>query len=388
MKNLNYRKLHTGRILSAILISLMVLAALSSDIATAAEEIRIGFTAPITGASAVGGALMSKAINLALKQINAAGGVNGKKINLIIVDFQSTVPGALAAVQKAVEQEHVLALVSFVQSPLVLATSDAIKNYGIPAMIGGTQVSLTRQGNPWLFRVRPDDSIAALAMVKYIDEDMKLRRIGILYEDSSFGVGGADLVEQVAKERGMVIVGREKFTKGEVEFTARLLSLKNAGAEVMVVYAGQDIEPGWIQRQYRQIGSPFKYLGSPSSQMKNTLDISKEAAEGLLAIADFVPGQSEVNKKYAEAYQKEYNEQFDATLAWVYDALNILVEAIKTAGEDRAKIREAILGMKGYQGVLGTFSFTPNGDGLHEVSVVEIEKGKPKLLKSVSVEMK
>ena len=148
------------------------------------------------------------------------------------------------------------------------------------------------------------------------------------------------------------------------------------------------MDAAWIQKQYRQLGSPYKYLGSPGSQMKSTLDISKEAAEGLLAIADFVPGQSATNKQYAEAYRREYNEEYDATSSWAYDAMNILAEAIKTAGEDRAKIREAILALKGYQGVLGTFSFTPNGDGLREVSVVQIEQGKPKLLKSVSVEAK
>ena len=92
-----------------------------------------------------------------------------------------------------------------------------------------------------------------------------------------------------------------------------------------------------------------------------------------------------MNRKYAEAYKKEYNEEFNDAGAWVYDGLNILVGAIKTAGEDRAKIREAILALKGYQGVSGTFSFTPNGDGLHEVCVVQIEQGKPRLLKSVSV---
>jgi branched-chain amino acid transport system substrate-binding protein len=365
----------------------MVVAAVGSSIATAADEIRIGFTTAVTGVLAAGGATELKAIQFALKQINAAGGVNGKKINLIVVDAQSTIPGALAAVQKAVEQEQVLALISFLFSPFVLATSDAIKSYGIPTFIGGTHVSLTRQGNPWLFRVRPDDSITALAMVKYIDEDMKLRRIGILHDSNVFGTGGADLVEQGAKERGMTIVRREKYTTGERDYTARLLSLKDAGAQIMVLY-GLPIESAAVQRQYRQLGSPFKYLGSPASQMKITLDLSKEAAEGLLAIADFVPGQSEVSKKYAEAYKKEYNEKYDTTSACVYDALNILVEAIKTAGEDRAKIREAILAMKGYQGVLGTFSFTPNGDGLHEVSIVQIEQGKPKLLKYVSVEAK
>jgi branched-chain amino acid transport system substrate-binding protein len=315
----------------------------------------------------------------------AAGGVNGKQINLIMVDNQSSNPGALAALQKAVEQEKVLALIGFVKSTQIQATTDAIKSYGIPTFIGGTNATLTQQGNPWLFRVRPDDSIAALAMVKFIKEDAKLTKVGILHDTDAFGAGGADLVEKYAKEYGLNMVKREKYTTKDKDYTAQLLSLKNAGAEVMILYAPNPEDAAVVMRQYRQLGSPFKYLGSPSSQTKDALNLAKDAAEGLLDIADFVPGQTEANRKYAEDYRKEYNQEYDGLSAWTYDGLNILVNAIKKAGEDRAKIREAILATQGYQGVLGTFSFTPNGDGLHEVSVIQIEKGQPKLLKIVNV---
>ena len=339
----------------------------------------------MTGAAASEGALQIKAIKLAVKQINAAGGVNGRQIILIIVDNQSTNPGALSALQKAVEQEKVVALIGSVKSTQIQAMSDAIKNYGVPTMIGGTNAMLTRQGTPWLFRVRPDDSIAAAAMVKYIKEDTKFTKIGILHDTDAFGTGGADLVEKGARDAGLKVVKREKYSTKDKDFTAQLLSLKNAGAEIMVLYGTNPDDVAVIQRQYRQLGSPFKYIGSPSSQMRDCLNLSRDAAEGILAVADFVPGQSEVNKKYSEDYRKEYHEDYDATSAWTYDGLNILVNALKKAGENRAKIREAILSTKGYQGVLGTFSFTPNGDGLSEVSVVQIEKGQPKLLKMVKV---
>ena len=164
------------RIFTVSLLSIMVLAVVGSGIAMAAEEIRIGFTPPITGVHAAGGALQVKAIKVALKEINAAGGVNGKKIDLRIIDSQSTNPGALASLQKAVEQEKVLALIGCLYSTQVLATSDAIKKYGIPTFIGATNVNLTKRGNPWLFRVRPDDSVAAGAMVKYIKEDTKFTK--------------------------------------------------------------------------------------------------------------------------------------------------------------------------------------------------------------------
>ncbi len=335
-------------------------------------EIIIGWTPPVTGASAAEGALQIKAINLAAKQINAAGGVNGKAIKLVTEDNQSTNPGALAALQKSVEQDKALAVMGVVKSTQVLAMSDAVKQYGVPFIMGGTNATLTSQGNPWLFRGRPDDSIAAAAMVKYIKEDMKLTKVGILHDSDAFGTGGADLVEKGSKDAGMTVVKREKYTTKDKDFTAQLLSLKNAGAEVMVVYGTNPEDVAVIQRQYVQLGKPYKYIGSPSSQMKDNLNLSKENATGLLAVADFVPGSSDVNKKYAADYKAEYNENFDPTSAWTYDGLNILAKAMATAGEDKAKIQQAILATQGYKGVLGTFSFSKNGDGLHEVSVVQI----------------
>jgi branched-chain amino acid transport system substrate-binding protein len=351
----------------------------------AAEPIKIGFTPPITGASSDEGAQQLKAIKLAVKQINAAGGVNGRPIDLIIVDNQSTNPGALAALQKVVEREKVVALVGSVKSTQIMAMSDMIKAYGIPTIIGGTNFLLTRQGNPWLFRVRNDDSIAAAAMVKYIKEDTKFNKIGLLQDSDAFGTGGADLVEKFAKEVSLNVVRRERYTTASRDYTAQLLALKNAGAEIMVVYGTNTQDAAVIQRQYRQLGMPYKFIGSASSGAAETINLSREAAEGLLSVVDFVPGQSPVTTKYADDYRKEYNQEFDATAVWPYDGLNILVNAIRKAGEDRAKIREAILATQGYHGVLGTFSFTPNGDGLSEVSVVRIEKGNLKLVKIVRV---
>jgi branched-chain amino acid transport system substrate-binding protein len=366
------------------LLSIMVLAVFGSGVATAAEEIRIGFTPTITGTHAAGGALSVKSIKVALKEINDAGGVNGEKIDLRIIDSQSSNPGALASLQKAVEQENVLALIGCLYSTQVFATSDAIKKYGIPTFIGATNVNLTKQGNPWLFRVRPDDSIAGGGMVKYIKEDTKLTKVGILHDTDAFGTGGADFVEKAAKEAGLTVVKREKFVTAEKDFTPLMLAMKNAGAEIVVFY-GHEEATALFQRQMRQLGSPFKFLGSPSAASKDSLNLAKEAAEGIWAVVDFVPGQTAENRRFAEAYQKEYNENYDSLSVWTYDSLKILASAIKKAGKDRAKLREAILATQGYKGAQGTYSFTPNGDGLSEVSIVQIEKGQPKLLKIVNM---
>jgi len=125
---------------------------------------------------------------------------------------------------------------------------------------------------------------------------------------------------------------RAKTATGAKDFTAELLAMKNAGAQVLVFY-GHEEATALLQRQIRQLGSPFKFLGSPSAASKDSLNLAKEAAEGIWAVVDFVPGQSEENRRYAEAYKKEYNEEYDTL----------------------------------------------------EVSIVQIEKGKPKLLKIVNL---
>ncbi|HEX2923780.1 MAG TPA: ABC transporter substrate-binding protein [Chloroflexota bacterium] len=353
--------------------------------AASGGEIIVGFIPPVTGASAAEGALQIKAIKLALKQVNEAGGVNGKKINMIMEDNQSTNPGALAALQKSVEQDKVLALVGPVKSTQIQAMSDAVKGYAVPMIIGGTNATLTSTGNPWLFRVRPDDSIAAMAMVKYIKEDMKLTKVGILHDTDAFGTGGADLIEKGCKDSGLTMVKREKYTTKDKDFTAQLLSLKGAGAEVLALYGTNPEDVAVIQRQYVQLGKPYKYIGSVSSGSKDTLNLSKENSEGIFAAADWVPGANDASKKYSEDYKKEYNEDMDASSIWAYDGFNVLINAIKKGGEDRGKIKDAILSTQGYQGVLGTFNFSPNGDGLHASSIIQIEKGQQKLMKVVAV---
>jgi hypothetical protein len=153
-----------------------------------------------------------------------------------------------------VDQEKVVALIGCLYSTQVLATSDAIKNYGIPTIIGATNVNITRQGNPWLFRVRPDDSIAAGAMVKYIKEDTKLTKIGLLHDADAMGTGGADLVEKGAKEAGLTVVKRAKTATGAKDFTAELLAMKSAGPGLLRPRGSHGVapapdSPAWLTLQ-------------------------------------------------------------------------------------------------------------------------------------------
>ena len=352
--------------------------------AWAAEgEIRVGIGIPITGNFSVEAPYYVNEARMFEKQINQAGGINGKTLRILITDNQSTNPGALNALNKGVEQDKVLAFIGPVKSTQILAMSDAVKAFGIPMLVGGTNATITKQGNPWLFRCRVSDAIVAPILIKYIKEEMHLTKIGIIQSNEAFGTGGADLLEQHAKTSGLTVVARERFNFGDKDFTAPLLRLKAAGAEVMIPYSAGTDEIARLIVQYRQLGTPYKYVGPPAIGNKTVLDLAKEAAEGLIGFINSVPGMNETNRKFVEAYQKEFNTDPDTEAPWTYDALNILVNAIRKVGEDRSKIREAILATKGYEGVYGMYNFTADGEGLQGGPFAIIKNGKPQLIKMV-----
>jgi len=223
-------------------------------------------------------------------------------------------------------------------------------------------------------------------MVQFIKDDLKLTKVGIVHDSDAFGTGGAQLVEQYSKDNGLTVVRNESYTADSKDYSAQLLALKNAGAEVMVVYATRPEDAALIERQYHDLGVPYKYLGSPSSAEVDTLALSKDAASGIYAVVDFVLGQTDVSKAYVDAYTKAYNSAPDALSAWNYDAVYLFANAIKSVGEDRSAIMKYILGTHGWQGVCGTYGFTPNGDGLHSNSVVQVQPGgELKFLKVVTI---
>ncbi len=351
----------------------------------ASGEIRIGVSVSTTGAFSQEAPHYVNDVRLAEKQINQAGGINGKTLKVLIFDNQSSNPGALNALNKAVEQEKVLAYLGGNKSTQILAISDAIKAYGVPTFVGGTNVSITKQGNPWLFRMRVSDDIVAAILVKYVKDELKLTKIGILHSNEAFGAGGADAIEKYAKQLGLKVVARERLNLGDRDFTAQLLTIKRAGAEVMIPYIVGMEEFARMLVQYRQIGAPYKFVGPPAIAQKPMLDLAREAAEGITGFADSVPGMNAANRKFVEAYQKEYNAEPDPQAPWSYDSVHLLANVIKKVGEDRAKIREAVLATKGFEGALGTYAFTPEGDGLHMGPMVVIKDGKPHLVKMVGL---
>jgi branched-chain amino acid transport system substrate-binding protein len=247
-------------------------------------------------------------------------------------------------------------------------------------------VTLTQKGVKWLFRMRPNDGIAAPAMVKYLTEDLKATKIAILHDSDAFGSGGAKLVTAAAKDKGVTIVRTEKYTGGDKDFTAQLTNIKNASPDVLVIYATNAQDDGLILPQIRQQGLTLPIMGSPSTAVTLVYDLAKSAQDGIYAAVDYLPDATSVAKAYHDNYKKKYNSEPDDLSAWVYDSLYVFAKAIETAGSlDKSKVRDAVAGIHGLDRVVGKVDFDSKGDGLHSSTIVQLQGGKKQLKKVVTV---
>jgi branched-chain amino acid transport system substrate-binding protein len=370
-----------------LLVVFVVLGLFVADVeAQTKTPVRVGLITEQTGAASMSGERGIRATRLAEKQMNVAGGVNGTPVEVIVYDNNSTTQGTVNAVNKAIE-DKVIALSGPGRSTHTQAAAPIIKENAIPALIASTAVQLTKQGNPWLFRMRPDDSIYGTAMAEFLMKDLKLTKVGILHDADAFGTGGADIVTETMKKNNLSPVRRERYTVGTKDYTAQLLNIKNAGAEGVVLYTTNSEDAAVIFRQIRELGINWKIVGCPAAVSQVVIDLSKDASEAAYGAVDYFTGANPQSKAFREAYLKEYNQEPDFLAAYPYETLVFLVNVMKRAGTttDRNKIRETILATKGYKGVMGTYNFTPNGDGIHEINLVQMKGGKLQYIRTISV---
>lgn len=375
------------RMMYGLLAVFVVLGLFVADVeAQTKTPVRVGLITEQTGAASMSGERGIRATRLAEKQMNVAGGVNGTPVEVIVYDNNSTTQGTVNAVNKAIE-DKVIALSGPGRSTHTQAAAPIIKENAIPALIASTAVQLTKQGNPWLFRMRPDDSIYGTAMAEFLMKDLKLTKVGILHDADAFGTGGADIVTETMKKNNLSPVRRERYTVGTKDYTAQLLNIKNAGAEGVVLYTTNSEDAAVIFRQIRELGINWKIVGCPAAVSQVVIDLSKDASEAAYGAVDYFTGANPQSKAFREAYLKEYNQEPDFLAAYPYETLVFLVNVMKRAGTttDRNKIRETILATKGYKGVMGTYNFTPNGDGIHEINLVQMKGGKLQYIRTISV---
>ncbi len=342
-----------------------------------AQDITIGATVPITSPYALSGRSYYNTLQMAEKDINAQGGIKGRKIKIVFEDTSNSNTVAVNAFKK---------LADTIKPPFVFLDSYTVQNLAvepeigrakIPAMYAGGGVAVAERGNTWMFRIRPNDAVAAKGAAHFAAKSLKLKRVGLMGVEGDFGQGGMQVAAEALKKLGVETVGQEVYRAADKDMSAQLLSLKNKGAEAIIAFT-YVAEPPIIFRQRRQLNLGIPILGSSATCLPASTNVmTPQDLEGTYCFTDslLVGNPDPKVHAWAERYEKEFKFPPDVYGVAYYDGMFILKQAIEKVGLDPQKLRDAIAATKDYKGIGATFSFDKRGEGVHQVVVLKPKQG-------------
>jgi len=340
-------------------------------------DLSIGATVPITSPYALSGRSYYNTLQMAEKDINAQGGIKGRKVKIVFEDTSNSNTTAVNAFKKGMDT---------VRSPFVFLNSYTVQNLAVepevarakvPVMYAGGGVAVAERGDAWMFRIRPNDEVAARGAAQFVAKSLKLKRVGLMGVEGDFGQGGMKVVAEVLKQLGVEAVGQEVYRAADKDMSAQLLSLKNKGAEAIVAFT-YVAEPPIIFRQRRQLNLGIPVIGSSATCLPAATNVmTAQDMEGTYCFTDslLVGNPDPKVHAWAERYQKEFNFPPDVYGVAYYDGMFILKQAIEKAGLEPQAIRDAIAATKEYKGIGATFSFDQRGEGVHQVVVLKPKPG-------------
>jgi branched-chain amino acid transport system substrate-binding protein len=362
-----------ARAASVVLAGALVLMAGAAE---AADPIKIGMVVPMSGPGAESGRFQAQGAKLAAEEINKAGGVLGRPLELVIEDDQTTNPGTVLAFSKVAGDADIPAFIGPIRSTQIHAMAPDALKLGKPVMIGGTDPAITHMGNAWLFRFRPNDSYSARVIADFGVKALGKKKWAIIHSTDAFGTAGMKNLVESLKGLGIEPVLVQGYPNNSQDFTPVALAVKQSGADVMGTYMTFEQDQGIFAKQLKQLGVSLSWVGSPTTVTTTALKLAGPALYGSYAVVDFNKDANPAAKEFSAKYEAAYKAAPDFFASWSYDALHVLAIAIGKANSlEPAKVREAILAVKGYQGAEGIYNFDKNGDGLHGYNIVKNNDG-------------
>lgn len=334
----------------------------------AAEAIRIGVSGPFTAGSAPMGVSMRDGVRLAVAEINAKGGVLGRKIELVERDDEAKNERGVQIAQELINKEKVVATVGYINTGVALASQRFYQQAQIPVMNNvATGSVVTKQFEKdkqnYIFRNSANDTIQSEMIVQEAVDRRKFKKVAILADSTNYGQLGRQDLEKALEKRGIKPVTEEKYNIGDVDMTAQLLKAKQAGAEIVLTY-GIGPELAQIANGMEKIGWHVPIVGSWTLAMANFVDNAGKNGEGTRMPQTFIQdGDTPKRKAFIEAYVKAYNPQGGrmpsaVSAAQGYDSIYLLAAAIKQAGStDGPKIAAALENLnEKIEGVVTTYN--------------------------------
>lgn len=367
---------------------LAALALLASMLRSAEPApIKIGEFASLTGKEAAFGQSSHKGTLLAVEEINAAGGVLGRRIQLITEDNQSKAGESATIAKKLISRDKVVALIGEVASMRSLEAAPIAQQARIPMISpSSTNPKVTEIGN-YVFRVCFIDPFQGVVMAKFARNTLKLKRVAVLTSVSSaYSVGLAKYFKERFAQDGGVIALEQRFTEGDKDFKAQLTAIKAANVDGIFL-PGYYTEAALVCKQARDLGMNLPLFGGDGWEAPQLISIGGAAVEGTYYSTHYSPeNKSPAVSGFVERFRKRWNNEVpDAMAALGYDAAMVLADAIKRAGTtDSAKLRDALAATKNLPGVTGDTTLDAQRNASKAAVVIAVKDGKFKFLETVA----
>src|SRR5271168_3864151 len=268
----------------------------------AGDTIKIGMVLSVTGPAADNGKYALTGAKIALDRVNKAGGALGKQLELVTEDDQTTNPGTVLAFSKLAAQSDIVAFLGPIRSTQNHAIAPDILKTGKPVCFGGTDPALTKMGNPWLIRFRPNDSYSGRVIASYGLETLGKKNWAIVHSTDAFGTGGFKALSAALDKLGGKVAIDQGYPNQSQDFTPVVLAIKSSGADVIGSYFTFDNDLAIFARQLRQLGVAIPWVGSPSIIDAGAVKLAGPALWGTYGIADYAVDSSPEAQEFAKLY--------------------------------------------------------------------------------------
>ena len=374
--------------LKAAAVSLMTVV-LAASVAgcggSSSKEIKIGLLNEMTGGNATIGTAAANGAKLAIKEINANGGLLGKQIKAVVADNKSEPSEAANAMTKLLTQDKVVAVTGTFSSSNAIAAASVAEANKSPYLVAGatnpkvTVDEKTKNVKKYIYRVCFIDPFQVTVAANFAAKDLKVKKAAMLVDNSSdYSKGLAEFFEAALVKEGGEIVANEAYLQKDTDFKATLTKIKSKGAEVLYV-PGYYEEVGKIVKQAREMGITVPIIGADGWDSPKLVEIASAAALNNTYFTNHysVEDTSPKAQAFVEAYTKEYGQKPEALAVLGYDAVYVLADAIKRANStDSAKIIEALAETKDFPAISGVTTINKTHDADKNAVVIEMKDGK------------
>jgi branched-chain amino acid transport system substrate-binding protein len=363
-------------VLASIVALMLLLPFTALGVGAQGAPIKIGVPVPLSGGNAKMGDDIAKAATLAAEEVNAKGGVLGSKIEIVSFDDACDAQQSVTAAHKLLDA-GVVAVAGGYCSSAAIPASAVYHDAGVAFVAdASSNPKLTDQGFENVFRVIGRDDQQGPYAAGFMMKVLKATRIAIIHDNTLYAKGLADATKAAIEGKpGVQLVFFDAVTPGEKDFSAVLTKVKSLSPDV-TYYTGYYPEGGLVAKQFKDLGVSGKFMAGDANNDPTFISEAGNASEGVFVTSTPLPQDQNSAKAFIDRYKKRFNQDPGPYSALEYDAVNVVIDAMKRAkSADRAAIVKTIMATKGYRGATGSITFDKKGDRTSVLYITYIIRG-------------